>query len=182
MQALNWDELGLGDDAVGTEGGYEHNIAFKAPPIATYNVRIIPESCEWTSKEGVLRLKYDAVRVGGDYDNVKIRFNWATSKKMSNRNASSLEDLGFALGMKKGGDETLPLKDIGEFIQGAINEGTQFRARTDWESYCPDCGETVLRGKKAYDLNKDGTRNPAKPCPQCGKITFARDRIAAAVV
>lgn len=182
MNSLNWDDLGIDPDQLTEtseeENGYNLNAAFKPAPIGRYVFLVVADSIKWgrSKKDDSLYLQYDALIQGGDYDGKLLRYNFASSKKRSNKNSSQLEDMAFALGFPISGEKRT-LQDIAEFIEGAINSGTSFSGKTDYESYCKDCGKTTIRFAKSYD--KVGKlRNPVKPCPICGKTLIARDRIA----
>ena len=130
------------------------------------------------TKKGALQVALTHTVNGGEFDGKVVTFDRVNTSTFDRGGvpACSFIDHLRALGDRR----QFSLKDTQALADAiAAGEGKRFKGIGRWEYYCPDCGETAIKGAKKNPAPRlaNGLPNHVAKCPKCERDIGANFRI-----
>lgn len=179
LNSLNFDmEVGAAFDE------YEKpSTGFRPPEPGEYTfLRSTEQALEWkptaSGNDVWTNVRYNIQ--GGDYNNRSI-FDTLSTFVGRFRKASSVQDFLAACGWD-GTPANGRRFTIGEIFEAVEQTYGPFDAYIDWQAYCPDCDETVIKSARNFPRDNDGNLLHEALCPKCGAKISAKARVKRYIV
>lgn len=183
MVATSLNDLNLDLEVGAAFDEYERpSNSFRPPEPGEYTfLRSTEQDLEWKpTKDNDVWTNVRYIIQGGDNNNRSI-FDTLSTFVGKFRKASSVQD--FLAACDFVGTPANGRRFTVQEILDAVNQTFgPFDAYIDWQAYCPDCDETVIKSSKNFPKDADGNLMHEVVCPKCGAKITAKARVKRYIV